>query len=1579
MKRKFLLFLLLLALFAPWTANGQNRTIVTIGDGTSSHYYPLPGFYGFQYDVFLYTPSAATELSVDSDISSIAFNVKTNSATTGAEMYIWVKDVDANYTLATSTTFADYITGATQVYANDDFTSTAGWNTFNFSSTFSHEAGKALLVAVHGVGCSTSGGCSRYCYYTSAPNTYWYKHVDGTDPGQAVTGAVSGNRANIQLDLTFTGSVCFAPTNLTYSNITESSATLSWTESGTSTAWTLEYGTAADFTGATSVPVSDTPSTSLSGLSALTTYYVRVKADCDSEWLEGSFSTTAVAEAVNNAWADDFEGTSLGWELINGSLPNKWCWGTAVNNGGTHALYISNDNGTTNAYTISSAAMVYATKLLSFTEGKFEFSYNWIANGESTYDYLRVALVPASVTLTAGTTVPSGFSATALPTGWIALDGGGKLNLNSTWQSESIAINVTAGNYYLVMAWRNDGTQGYQPPAAFDNVSITKVACDFDVTDLAASDITTSGATLSWDGGEASQWQVAYSTASDFEGATEEIVDEASYDMTGLQDNTTYYVRVRAYCGGNDFGAWTNMQFKTACLALTDYPWRENFDSYSGTTSGSVNNLPDCWNYYNGTNYSYYAGYPVIYNNSSYSNSGNNHLYLYSYYSSSYTYTSLYAILPAMENLEGKQLSLYARAYNTSSSFTVGMMTDPNDISTFVEVGSKSPSTTAYEEFTFILGQGNCVAIMMEPGNSSSTYHGIRIDDITIDFPPTCPKPSGLAYADVTGHGATLSWTENGEAEAWQICLNDDEENLIDVTENPYTLTGLAEETAFTVKVRANCGGNDGVSEWSNVVSFTTPQACPAPTGLTVSNITGHNATLNWNGSSDSYNVMYRTKASAEGLFEDFSTSPDWGKYTGLLEYVLNDSIELATTTSGWNFNTGNGVFDRHAKINIWSTSIKYWLVTPSVEVAENYMFSFDLALTKFGGTLEPVADTLQQDDKFVVLVSTDNGDNWTILRQWDNAESEYVFNRIACSATGEHVSFDMSAYVGQNVRIAFYAESTESGGDNNLHIDNVLIGIPIPAGEWQTYTTDTTTYTLTGLDPNTEYEVKVESSCPDEISHSTSIVSFTTDVACIAPTELAATEITPTSIELTWMDNNEATSWQIQVNEEDPIDVTTIPYVLENLESNSTYTLKVRANCGVEGYSEWSTAIDVTTLEACPVPADVEVSDITHNSATVAWTGYSDSYVVMIAEGNTLIDADFETGDLSQADFTTTTSYPWAVVNDTITGAHFAKSYSGANSQTSAMELEVTLTAESVLTFSAKISSEAGYDKGYFSIDERDQINGISGNGAWIDYYYVLPAGTHILSWYYTKDVSVSSNDDCFYVDDIVITSFASWDEYTTNAQTYTFNNLTPSTAYLVKVKGVCDDVMTEESEVAGFITEELTTVTQTTALVAGQNWFSTYVEITLDDLKAALVAAMPNARSIVIKSQNAGQTTWNGRLWTGQLRTMDVAQMYMITAPVDCEITLEGMPLDPAEHPLTINNGPNWIGFPFSESMTIANAFAGFASPGDIVKSNGGGQATWNGRIWTGQLKTLVPGSGYIYQSASTTPKTFTYPTSK
>ena len=64
MKRKSLLFLLLALIFMPWAANAQNRTVVTIGEGTSTQNFPLPGYWGYQYDVFLYTPTAAAALDM---------------------------------------------------------------------------------------------------------------------------------------------------------------------------------------------------------------------------------------------------------------------------------------------------------------------------------------------------------------------------------------------------------------------------------------------------------------------------------------------------------------------------------------------------------------------------------------------------------------------------------------------------------------------------------------------------------------------------------------------------------------------------------------------------------------------------------------------------------------------------------------------------------------------------------------------------------------------------------------------------------------------------------------------------------------------------------------------------------------------------------------------------------------------------------------------------------------------------------------------------------------------------------------------------------------------------------------------------------------------------------------------------------------------------------------------------------------------------------------------------------------------------------------------------------------------------
>ena len=1269
---KKLLFNVLLLLMTAIGAVAQ--TTVTIGEGTSTQYYPLPGYYGWNYDVFLYTPTAAAALGADCDISSIAFNVSTNSTVTGSEMSIWVKDVDANYALAAATTFADYTTDATLVYENDDLSTTTGWNTFDFFSDFSHEGGKALLVAVRGEGCTANGGCSRYCTYTSASNTYWYNRKDNSDPGTSASGTISSNRANIQLELTYTGAVCLTPSGLATSNLTHNSATLSWSENGNATAWVLQYGTDNTFASGTYTETSvNVNPVNLTGLNALTTYYVRVKPDCDTEgshWSSSiSFTTAAVATEVGDGWSDNFEGATCGWELVNGALTNAWAWGTAANNGGTHALYISNDGGITNAYNVSGGTVVYATKFLNFVTGKYEFSYDWIANGESTYDFLRVALVPASVTLTAGTYLPSGLTTTAVPTGWIALDGGSKLNLVTEWQSKALAVNITAGNYYLVFVWRDDTSGGSQPPAAIDNVIITRIACEYDVTNLAVSDITTTGATLAWTAGEASQWQVAYSTSSDFAGAIEEIVSAPTYNMTSLTSASTYYVKVRAYCGGTDFGAWSSvLEFNTACDAITSFPWSENFD---GFTLASVytpisRTLPVCWNFINECSNSSYMYYPTMFYNSytDYSHSTPNSIRLYSYYYNDPQ--PQYIILPAMENLSTKRIELWAMGYDASSTFKVGLMTDPTDASTFVQDGEEHELTTSYQKFTIDLtGSGNYIAIMIDAANTSRNYNGMYIDDITVMEQPSCLEPTALSKSNVTARTVDLSWTTGATETAWQICLNDNEENLIDVNTNSYTLTGLNPITAYNVKVRAKCSESD-FSEWTSNISFTTTVACPVPTALAYSDISNTSATVSWtagasegvwnlkykktaddewtevNGltsssytltsltSATAYSVQVQTDCELDGtsywlsgsfttaygipFVEEFGTSSipaNWSRYQGLLSDVL-DGTAYTSYSSGWNFGSRNIWGSTHAYINVYGTSNKYWLVTPVIAMDANVQLTFNVALTAWNNA--NAAATNGTDDKFVVLISTDNGETWTILRQYDNASSEYVYNDIPTA--GEEVAIDLSSYSSGSVMIAFYTESTESNADNDIHIDNVnvdyipsctkptdlvksnvtarTVDLSWTAGGTETVwqiclnneednlvEANTNPYTLTGLSPETAYNVKVRANCGGDVSAWTNNISFTTTVACPVPTALTCTGVTATTATLSWTAGASETAWQICINnnEDELVDVTEKPYTLTGLDPATTYSVKVRANCGdTDGNSQWTSAVQFTT-----------------------------------------------------------------------------------------------------------------------------------------------------------------------------------------------------------------------------------------------------------------------------------------------------------------------------------------------------------------------------------------------------------------
>ena len=253
----------------------------------------------------------------------------------------------------------------------------------------------------------------------------------------------------------------------------------------------------------------------------------------------------------------------------------------------------------------------------------------------------------------------------------------------------------------------------------------------------------------------------------------------------------------------------------------------------------------------------------------------------------------------------------------------------------------------------------------------------------------------------------------------------------------------------------------------------------------------------------------------------------------------------------------------------------------------------------------------------------------------------------------------------------------------------------------------------------------------------------------------------------------------------------------------------------------------------------------------------------------------------------------------------------------------------------------------------------------------------------FYGESTVSGNGDNDLHIDNVVIGNpqtipATDWMtvENITDMNVVTLTGLTPETPYEAQVKSDCSDPEAWSNTVT-FTTLEQTTVTQTIALAEGTNWVSFYVDITLGDLQAALVEAVTVTNpTITIKSQSQNVRYQLGR-WFGQLASLNMSKMYKITVPEDCEISLEGMPIDPTELSVEINpNGSSWIAFPFNESMTVADFFGTFPINLDQVKSQNQNVRYQLGR-WFGALTTLVPGQGYIYNSTSSETRTFNFPT--
>lgn len=690
---------------------------------------------------------------------------------------------------------------------------------------------------------------------------------------------------------------------------------------------------------------------------------------------------------------------------------------------------------------------------------------------------------------------------------------------------------LTPETHYYVAVCAFCGAPGYG--AASNIIEFTTgIACQ-KPTDLAPSNIQQTSVDLSWtENGTASAWKVAYKDedAADF---SETMVLVNPYTLNGLTQGTNYTVKVRAICGG-DYGnsQWSdeiNFQTVAACpaptnLAVTDgsvdghgatITWEGTNDSYTieyaeGPLAGLATllnegfeggSMPTGWTVDGNGSWSVGTG---DYNSSTGAGEGT--------YNAQITHGN-----------SGDDTKLITPAIDLSgvTTATLSFMHIERSWSGDIDQLRVYYRTSSSDSWTLLAGQEYTTEVAswttednINLPNPSSTYQ--------IAFEMTDGYGFGVGIDEVivtAEYNPTYIWNELASG----------------VNGNTYTINTLDPETQYVVRMKGMCGTTP--SPASNIVGFETPEACPAPTNVTVNNstITDNSAEISWDGSASGYNVRYRTATySPTYYFNDFNEPSATGwSYSGSLIYGIDDPI--TSTPGGANYFLAMG----------WSTTDEETIISPELpaysngSVVEFYYFGYTISNTFQVGYSSTTSDA----------------DAFTWGSPITAPLAVYTLYSEALPAGTKYVAF----------------KATASEQYASIFIDNFGIYNTVPAGDWTTTTASSNSTVIGSLTPETTYDVEVQAVCGSDLSAWVA-TTFTTLEACAAPTAFVPDDVEAHQATFSWTAGNGNTSWDVYVKKhadaEYPatasatVTAATATATINELDAATVYDVKIVPDC---------------------------------------------------------------------------------------------------------------------------------------------------------------------------------------------------------------------------------------------------------------------------------------------------------------------------------------------------------------------------------------------------------------------------------
>lgn len=550
-----------------------------------------------------------------------------------------------------------------------------------------------------------------------------------------------------------------------------------------------------------------------------TAYYVYIRTLCGEDktiWVENHFKTPC-PDVFPFPYKEDFESYAT-------SLKEVGCWQLADYNGTGYPMTYKPSSGAQSGVTLelwSTSTTHRSVAIMPPVEGD-------LSDMLLSFDSRSFSATTASV-LYVGSMGDIADSTTFVAFDTIYMDGGNTLVRSNYDLSQ---VNLAYNNIAFTSGL--GGTLEKNSDMLIDNVMLRSNSC-IEAYNIKMVDLEANSFGIEWSGKtDGDQWLVTILNETD---SVVIVADSTlvgkSLRMTGLTPQTTYVVRIAPGC---DTTVYTDYIVETLCLSLNpNVPNKESFESAPSGTSYKAEYQMPCWTAKNANASATDTYKPHVYKSTTYAATGTNAYRLYS----STTYHPAYLASPKVDCDHLSELAVTFNVYATTSYWCVyGVMSDPNDISTFVALDSVKGTGKSVqyvidlsEYADSIPNEAKFVAWKTRAGKGDNIY----LDDISITK-ITCPltKPS---YSELTSESIRVSSGLRTNNEWILLITTQDISDSLAIpgyvvpdsiltfcdtlSARSKVVTGLQGETTYYVSTTTLCNGEANL-QWASL-SFLTP------------------------------------------------------------------------------------------------------------------------------------------------------------------------------------------------------------------------------------------------------------------------------------------------------------------------------------------------------------------------------------------------------------------------------------------------------------------------------------------------------------------------------------------------------------------------------------------------------------------------------------------------------------------------------------------------------------------------------------------------------------------------------------